>query len=560
MTAILAPCLEDIRLPLLTRHDGQDTPPEAAPARASSRLLTEDALRQSEERFKLAALAVSDVVWDWNLAANTLWWNDGFLTTFGFSAGEIEPSVESWTGRIHPEERQRVIASIEHAVATGAECWGAEYRVERKDGSHALVQDRGFILRNEAGRGVRMVGGMRDLTAQKKMEAQYLRAQRMQSIGTLAGGIAHDLNNVLTPIMLSIELLKNDDANDAPRRKILETIYVSSRRGADLVRQVLSFARGVEGQRVAIRLGVLISELVGVISQTFPRNIRIVHSATPSLWPVTGDPSQLHQVLLNLAVNARDAMPEGGTLTLAASNVTIDAQFAGMSQDAKPGPYVLLQVSDTGAGIPPALRDRIFDPFFTTKKPGKGTGIGLATVHTIVRSHGGFMNVESEVDHGAIFKVYLPTDPSLQNAASAPPFPTQLARGRDELILVVDDEAAIREVTRQTLEAFGYRVLTASDGAEAVALYAQHASAISAVLTDMMMPIMDGAATIQVLLRINPDVRIIAASGIDSGQNVGKASNAGVHDFLLKPYTAQALLHLLRTVIERPAHRGSAPA
>jgi len=556
MIATLDTCPKSIRLPSLPQPEGQDSSPEAVPPPAAGRPLTGDALRQSEERFKLAARAVSDVVWDWNLAANTLWWNDGFLTTFGFSAGEIEPSVESWTGRIHPEERQRVIASIQLAIATGAECWGAEYRVERKNGSHALVQDRGFILRDEAGRGIRMVGGMRDLTAQKKMETQYLRAQRMQSIGTLAGGIAHDLNNVLTPIMLSIELLKNAQASEAARAKILETIYVSSRRGADLVRQVLSFARGVDGQRVAIRLGAVINELVGVISQTFPRNIRIVNQTSPDLWPVTGDPSQLHQVLLNLAVNARDAMPEGGTLTLAATNVTIDAQFAGMSQDAKPGPYVLLQVSDSGVGIPPALRDRIFDPFFTTKKPGKGTGIGLATVHTIVRSHGGFLNVESEVGHGAIFKAYLPTDPTLQNTASVPPFPTQLARGRDELILVVDDEAAIREVTQHTLEVYGYRVMTASDGAEAVALYAQHAPAISAVLTDMMMPIMDGAATIQVLLRINPAIRIIAASGIDSGQNVGKASNAGVHDFLLKPYTAQTLLHLLRTVIDRPARAG----
>ena len=355
------------------------------------------ALRQSEERFKFVARAVSDVVWDWDLKGNTLWWNDGFLTTFGFVAGEIEPSVESWTSRIHPDERAGVVASMQGAIGGEAESWGSEYRFQRKDGTYAWVQDRGYILRNKAGEGVRMVGGMRDLTEQKKMEAQQMRAQRVESIGTLAGGIAHDLNNVLAPIMMSIELLKIDSVNDPRRSKILETIHVSCRRGADLVRQVLSFAMGLDGQRVAIRLGMQIDDLRGIIGETFPRNIRIVSSVPKSLWPVTGDPTQLHQVLLNLAVNARDAMPHGGTLSLSASNVTIDAQFAAMSQEAKPGTYVLVQVSDTGLGIPADVRDRIFEPFFTTKEIGKGTGIGLATVLTVVRNHGGFLSVESEV-------------------------------------------------------------------------------------------------------------------------------------------------------------------
>ncbi len=522
---------------------------------------TERALRQSEERFKFIARAVSDVVWDWNLAADTLWWNDGFLTTFGFVAGEIEPGVAAWTGRIHPDERQRVLDSIHHAVAHGAELWTAEYRVARKDGSYAFVQDRGLIIRDAAGRGTRMVGGMRDLTAHKQLEAQSLRAQRMESIGTLAGGIAHDLNNVLTPIMLSIELLRNETEDDPRRRKILESIYANSRRGADLVRQVLAFARGVDGQRTAVRLRPLLQELEGIISPTFPRNIRIVTEIAPTLWPITADPSQLHQVLLNLVVNARDAMPSGGTLTLTATNVTIDAQFAGMSEDARPGGYVLLQVTDTGLGIPLALRERIFDPYFTTKKPGQGTGIGLATVHTVVRNHGGFLNVESETGQGTTFRIYLPSDPTLRSTVTAPPFPAVLPRGRGELILVADDEPSIRDITRQTLEASGYRVLTAADGTEAVALYAQQAAAIALVLTDMMMPIMDGAMAIQVLQRINPAIRIIAASGLDSGKYFTAATSAGVGDFLPKPYTTETLLKLIREVFDRaPATRRPAAA
>ena len=514
---------------------------------------SELALRQSEERFKFVARAVSDVVWDWDLKTNALWWNDGFLTTFGFLAGEIEPSVEAWTSRIHPDERNRVVESMSRAIEGAVESWSSEYRLRRKDGSYTSVQDRGYILRNESGKGVRMVGGMRDLTEQKKMEAQQLRAQRVESIGTLAGGIAHDLNNVLAPIMMSIELLQMDSVDDPRRTKILDTIYVSCRRGADIVRQVLSFAHGLDGKRIAIQLRPQIDDLKTIIGETFPRNIKIVSNVPGNIWRVTGDPTQLHQILLNLAVNARDAMPHGGTLTLSAANTTIDAQFAATSQEAKVGHYVMLQVTDTGLGIPPEVRDRIFEPFFTTKEIGKGTGIGLATVLTVVRNHGGFLSVESEVGRGSSFKVYLPADPAHRTSDSVSPMRIEMPRGRGELVLVVDDESSIRDITQQTLEAFGYHVLTAGDGAEAVALYAKNMREIAVVLTDMMMPIMDGVATIQVLMRINPAVRIIAASGITSDNSVAKARRAGVKHFLLKPYTAETLLKLFREVLDSTA-------
>jgi PAS domain S-box-containing protein len=521
---------------------------------------SELALRQSEERFKFVARAVSDVVWDWDLKTNALWWNDGFLTTFGFLAGEIEPSVEAWTSRIHPDERTRVVESMSRAIDGAVETWSSEYRFRRKDGSYTPVQDRGYILRNETGKGVRMVGGMRDLTEQKKMEAQQLRAQRVESIGTLAGGIAHDLNNVLAPIMMSIELLQMDSVDDPRRTKILETIYVSCRRGADLVRQVLSFAHGLDGKRIAIQLRPQIDDLKTIIGETFPRNIKIVSNVPGNIWPIMGEPTQLHQILLNLAVNARDAMPHGGTLTLSAANTTIDAQFAATSQEAKEGQYVMLQVTDTGLGIPPEVRDRIFEPFFTTKEVGKGTGIGLATVLTVVRNHGGFLSVESEVGRGSSFKVFLPADPSHRASDSVSPIKTEMPRGHGELVLVVDDESSIRDITQQTLEAFGYHVLTAGDGAEAVALYAKNVREIAAVLTDMMMPIMDGVATIQVLMRINPAVRIIAASGITSDDSVAKARRAGVKYFLLKPYTAETLLTLFREVLDSTSFPENAPS
>jgi len=511
------------------------------------------ALRESEERFKLVARAVSDVVWDWNLANDSLWWSDGFTVTFGYVPIEIEAGIESWTSRIHADERSRVVEGIYQALDSGKESWSDDYRFQRKDGGYATVQDRGFILRNPAGKAIRMVGGMRDLTEQKLLETDLLRAQRLESIGTLSGGIAHDLNNVLTPIMMSIELLKAGLHDDPESSKILEVIHVSCRRGADLLRQVLSFARGLNGERVSTRLGQLISDLQGIICETFPRNIKIVVQVSDGLWPIKGDPSQCHQVLLNLAVNARDAMFQGGTLTVAANNITLDAQYAGTSRNVKPGPYVLLRVTDTGVGIPFAVRQQIFERFYTTKEAGQGTGLGLSTVHAIVRSHGGFIEVESEVGQGTTFKIFFPASPALPAAESKQPFEAGLALGRDELVLVVDDESSIRLITQQTLEAFGYRVLTASNGAEAVALYAKQPQQIALVLTDMMMPVMGGAAIVEVFKSINPAVKIIAASGIDSQENLASATKVQVQDFLAKPYTAQTLLRMIREVLDRAA-------
>ena len=514
--------------------------------------LAEEALHESEKRYKLVSRATSDVLWDWDLTTNTLWRSEGLKTVFGFTTDEVEPVIDWWAKHLHPEDRDRVVNGLHRAIDSGQETWTDEYRLLRKDGKYAIVQDRGYILRGTAGKATRVVGGMTDLTERKKLEAQYLRAQRMEGIGTLAGGIAHDLNNVLSPIIMGIDLLKLDAKGDDQRLQMLDTMRASARRGADLVRQVLTFARGLEGQRVAVDLHHLVDDLEGIITETFPRKIDIVTEIPSNLWHIVGDPTQLHQVLLNLAVNARDAMPEGGTLTFAADNFEIDAQYVGTGQEVRPGPYVVIAVTDTGVGMPPEIRDRIFEPFFTTKEVGKGTGLGLATVHTIVKSHGGFMNVDSELGHGTTFKAFLPADPTLTRSA-AEDAPSDMPRGRGEWVLVVDDEASIRSITQQTLEAFGYRVLTADDGAEAVAVFAQHKEEIVLVLLDMAMPVMDGPTAIHALLRIQPDVRIIAVSGLASNISVAKAAVAGVKDFLPKPYTAEAVLKLIREVLDRPA-------
>jgi CheY-like chemotaxis protein len=315
-----------------------------------------------------------------------------------------------------------------------------------------------------------------------------------------------------------------------------------------MVRRVLAFARGMDGRRIEVEPANLIADVEKIVRDTFPKNIRVVTRVADDVRAVQGDPTQLHQVLVNLCVNARDAMPDGGRLALAADTVELESPSALGDLEGPAGPFVRLEVEDSGSGIAPSDLDKIFDPFFTTKEVGRGTGLGLSTSLAIVKSHGGFVRVYSEPGRGTRFQVFLPAE-SAEHRPSAASEPALLPRGNGETVLVVDDEASIRLVTRQTLEAFGYRVLLASDGAEALALYAQKRDEIDVVLSDMLMPILDGAATINALLRIDPEVRIIAASGL-AGEGVPSyGAVANVREFLPKPYNAEALLKALRRAL-----------
>ena len=388
-----------------------------------------------------------------------------------------------------------------------------------------------------------------DVTERKALESQLQRAQRLESIGVLAGGIAHDLNNVLTPILMASELLMLR-ATDAESRSLLTMLQASTERGAELVKQILTFARGTEGERQVLYLPPLCKEVGKLLAQTFPKSITIATDVPQNLWLISGDATQVHQVLTNLCVNARDAMPQGGTLRLSARNEVVDAaRVHGLHPDAHPGSFVVLAVRDSGSGIAPEILDRIFDPFFTTKEIGKGTGLGLSTTLGIVKSGGGFVTVESERGKGTLFEVYLPAYEKAH--APLPPAvarPAPVAHG--EMILVVDDEASIREVGRAILEANGYRVVTAANGAEGVTLYAQHQGEVRAVLTDMAMPIMDGPTLVRALTQQDPQVRIIVASGFPGPET--PASLPGVQAVLLKPYSVESLLRTMREVLDQP--------
>ena len=471
------------------------------------------------------------------------YWNRSAERIYGWFA---EEAIGSDVRSLLYEDRMAFDAAHEAVLRTGR--WVGELRQRTRRGEMVEVAARWTLVRGKGGRPEAVMAINTDITERKRVEQQLLRAQRMESIGTLAGGGAHDLNNVLAPILLAGELLQSDSAT-IDRSSLVETIVTSARRGADLVSQVLSFARGVEGERRPVDVGALVADIGAIVRDTFPKNIALSLEVPATLTPIVGDSTQIQQVLLNLVVNARDAMPNGGHLRLGASQVLIDDQYAATTPGTKPGSYLLVEVEDDGEGMAPDVRDRAFEPFFTTKAHGVGTGLGLSTAVAIIESHGGFLHVYSELDRGTRFRVYLPCDLDVQE----PPAPASAAadppRGAGQTVLVVEDEAAIRAMTRQTLETYGYRVLEAANGAEAVAVFARAADGVHVVLTDMMMPVMDGPATILALQALDPEVRVIGASGLHGNGKVAQAAAAGVEHFLPKPYETRRLLEVLAEVL-----------
>jgi len=505
-----------------------------------------DRKRDQEQIAEQAALLekARDAILVCDLRGTVLFWNNGAEQIYGWTRQET--MGRNIVEFLYADSKK--FKEFNELILRQGE-WSGELQHFTRDKREISVESRMTLIRDNEGLPKSVLAINTDITDRKSIEAQLMRAQRMESIGTLAGGIAHDLNNILSPIILSIGVLKA--ISDQPQAgRMLEIIETSAKRGSDIVRQVLSFARGVESQKTLVQPKHLLKDLENIIKDTFPKDIRLQFSAPSEAWTILGDPTQMQQILLNLCVNARDAMPNGGNLTVAVENSLLDEQYATMHIEAKPGRYVIISITDSGSGIPREHLDKIFMPFFTTKDLNKGTGLGLSTVMAIVKSHDGFVNVYSEPGKGSTFKVYLPAmviSPEAREQASAK---ASLPRGNGEMVLVVDDEPSILTVTNQTLQAFGYRVLTATDGADAVAVYVQHKNEIAVIFTDMMMPVMDGAAVIHALKRINPGVKIIAASGLNAYGGLVNASGAGIKHFLTKPYTAETLLTALRTILD----------
>ena len=510
-------------------------------------------LAQSEERFHLVALATSDAIWDWTCSSDEVWWSEGIQALFGHDSKGSARTIEGWAALIHPEDRDRVMKSVADAMEQSVSKWSYEYRFQRADGTYATVRDYASIMRGRDGRPTRVVGALSDVTDRIELERQLMRTQRLESVGTLAGGIAHDLNNVFTPIVMGLNLV-GAHGMDAEQRAILETVRASAQRGAQLVKQVLSFARGHGGQRVPLQPGEVVHELERMIRETFPRNIEIVVRVADGLPQVTGDATQVHQVLLNLCLNARDAMPDGGTLKIHADAVTLAEPVRSVTGDIAAGRYVRLQVRDNGFGMDGGVIERLFEPFFTTKPVGSGTGLGLPTALAIVGKHGGGMQVESRVCEGSCFTVWLPASDHVVAKVAAEPGIGGL-RGQGETVLVVDDEGSVRDMACRALRAAGYEVVAAESGAQALRLLRSREPDI--LFTDLMMPAMDGMTLAREAQRLAPSLTVVCTSGIAAD---AAALPAGAV-FLPKPYSVDGLVAAMLEALARskPVRRRASP-
>lgn len=503
--------------------------------------------KRNEEKIREQA-ALLDVATDAILVHDfedqILYWNHGAELLYGWSA--TEALGQNAKTLLYSTSTASELAAIKNNLLQRGE-WRGELRKQTKSGQEVIIASRWTLVKDETSNPRFILLVDTDITDKKQLESQFLRVQRLESIGTLAGGIAHDLNNILTPILSVAQLLplKLPEADEQTRR-LFELLQDNARRGSALVKQILTFARGTEGKYTELQIRHIIFEIHRILRETFPREIEVQVDVDRDLWMISGDATQLSQVLMNLCVNARDSMPTGGTLQISAHNFEVDESYARMNLEAEVGAYVVVKIADTGIGIPDAIQERIFEPFFTTKDVGQGTGLGLPTAMSIIKNHRGFLRLSSELGQGTQIQVFFP---ACQATAAAPEITAGLPPGHNELVLVVDDEASIRDVTQKTLEAYNYRVLTAADGIDAIACYAKHSEEIRAVLMDMMMPTMDGVTTIKALHRMNPEVKIVAMSGLKVSEKVDHAFKAGVTGLLLKPFTAEELLTALSEIM-----------
>ena len=498
-----------------------------------------------QEQANLLELA-SDAIVVRDLDEKIRFWNDAAHRLYGWTAEEAlggDFVKMAYEEPIAFKEAKRILFEKKE--------WSGEVRKIRKNGNEIIVASRWTLLSDDAGNPRAILVIDTDISEKKQMEALFLRNQRLESIGQLAGGIAHDLNNILAPILMGAQMLRRSPTG--PENPfLLAMIESSARRGSEIVKQVVGFAKGVEGKRVLVQARYVIGEVGRIIREAFPKSITLKIQEQKDLWPIRGDATQLHQVLLNLAVNARDAMPKGGTLTIKAENISLDEAGANQRPGLTKGPHVLFTVEDTGVGIAPRIADKIFDPFFTTKEIDKGTGLGLSTVMGIMKSHKGHIEFQSKVGQGTQFRIYFPAEPDVvrpplteNGPAIAPP------KGKGELILIVDDEEAVRFVTSQILESNGYRTLLASRGTEAVARYLEKGSEVSLVLTDIHMPGMGGPEVISILQKLNPSLRVVITTGASTAISDPGLVNIDAEACIKKPFDVVQLLETLHKVLRR---------
>jgi PAS domain S-box-containing protein len=510
-------------------------------------------------RYATAARATNDVIWDLDPVTGQIFWHEGADALFGYADQDVGPDVAWRHEHIHPADRNRVAASLRRTLAQGEHKWSEEYRFRCADGTHAHVVDRAYVIYDQSNRPVRVIGAMMDMTPLRRLEQRLVQSERLEAVGRLAGGVAHDFNNLLTAILGYASALKGSRVEDAAiRAQDLEQIEHAANRAADLTQQLLAFSRRQLLQPELLHLDKVLAEVDNLVRRLIGEHIAIQVKRVPDLGCVQADKGQLTQVILNLCINARDAMPHGGTLEIETANVDLDSMQATQVGVAA-GRYVLLAVTDTGEGMDAETQQRIFEPFFTTKPMGQGTGLGLATVYGIVKQSGGSISVDSDVGRGSTFRVYLPRTERSESAIVERPAVVARDRGM-ETVLTVEDDVAVRDIVARTLAEAGYTVLTAQNPEEALQISRAQRRVIHLVLTDVVMPGMDGTQLVERLKDLHPEAKVLYMSGYADNVVTLQGVLAQGHAFLAKPFTPNVLRRRVRQVLDNQDEAGRARA
>jgi len=527
----------------VVRNSGGETTQVLVVARdVTDRRAADEHIRQQADLLNRA----QDAILMRDMEDRITYWNQSAVRIYGWSAEQAHGREATALWNEDPAQ----VEVARHATLFYGE-WTGEMRQRSRSGTDLIMQSRWSLVQGKDGSAAGFLVINTDIAEKKRLEAQFLRVQRTESIGLLAGGIAHDINNTLVPIMAATDMLDSLVA-DADGKQYVSAIRTSAQHGAALVRQLLAFARGAVGQHTDLKLQPLLQDFVGFVAQTFPRGVELTLESPQQPWTVRGDATQLKQVLINLCLNARDAMPNGGRIAIRLENQILDEETAKNLREVKPGAHVILLVTDSGTGMPPAVLDKIFDPFFTTKELGKGTGLGLAAVRGIVKGHNGTIAVESTQGKGTTFRIYLPASP---HAAPAEPTESTKAKatGTGECILLVDDEPAVRNILTALLTASGYRVVKACSGSEALTVYNSKPNDIALILTDVMMADGDGFSIVSELRSKNVQIPLLMMSGLaGGGQYEERAKRFGVR-LLSKPITRDALIKAVTSALSARA-------
>jgi two-component system, cell cycle sensor histidine kinase and response regulator CckA len=511
---------------------------------------TKGSLRNSEECFREMAGRIDDVFYSTDLATGRLLFvSPAYEKIWGRRVEDLYVQPGQWTIAIVPEDRVAALFAREQLVH--GKDYSIEYRIRRPDGELRWIEDRSFPMREARGGSNRAVGVAIDITRRRQLEAQLLQAQKMEAVGQLAGGVAHDFNNLLTVVIGYARLLLDRGSMPVESIAPLTQIFNAGTRAANLTRQLLVFSRDQPVNRVVIDLNAVAAEISVMLRRVIGEHIRLDLALQPGVCPVEADAGMIEQVLMNLAVNARDAMQSGGTLTIKTSLLTLDEEAARRIPGARAGEFIYLAVSDTGCGIPPEILRKVFEPFFTTKREGQGTGLGLSMVFGIVKQHQGWIELESVVGSGTCFRIALPAAPSADVALSRRPLRTEAATGGTETILLVEDDPAVREFAVAVLGGQGYRVLQAHSGVEALEVWKWHSARIALVFSDLVMP--DGLGGVELAAKLRnekPTLRVVLTSGY-ANETIGEEFRPPVAThFVHKPYKPQVLVRAVRDALD----------